>query len=155
MKFRKQCLKAKNILFENENLQIACKVSSFYDFYSSRNYLQMQMFIGNKSQKKIHNFSLHYKGTRNLELFVEQKPCTIGECAQFKQRILVDCNALDQEILLLLDFQSDILTLKSLPVPVTLFSFCAMRPPQVSTLPLTSSYSQLADILSSRYEYIE
>ena len=66
LRFRKQCLKQKNILFENDKLQIASKTSVFYDFYSSRNYLQMQIFIGNKTPKKIHNFSIHYKGTRNL-----------------------------------------------------------------------------------------
>ena len=155
LKFKKQCLKAKNILFENDNLQIATKLSPFYDFYTSRNYLQMQIFIGNKTQKKIQNFHLHYKGTRNLELFVEQKSNTIGESSQFKQRVLIECNSLEEEILLMLDFRSDILTLMSMPIPITLFTFCAMKPQQVTTLPLTSSYSQLSDLLSSRYEYIE
>lgn len=92
LKFRKQCLKPKNILFENDSLQIGCKVSSFYDFYSSRNYLHMQIFIGNKTHRKIHNFTLHYKGTRNLELFLEEKTHAIPESAQFKQRLLIDCN---------------------------------------------------------------
>ena len=155
LKFKKQCLKPKNILFENDHFQIASKLTPFYDFYTSRNYLQIQIFIGNKTHNKIHNFTLHYKGTRNLELFVEQKPHSIGECSQFKQRVLIECNSLEEEIFLLLDFHSDILTLKSIPVPISLFNFCAMKPQQVTTLPLTSSYSQLSDLLSSRYEYIE
>ena len=65
-KFKKQCLKVKNILFENDCIQIGCKMSPFYDFYASKNYMQMQIFVGNKTQKKIQNFSLHYKGTPNL-----------------------------------------------------------------------------------------
>lgn len=151
LKFRKQTLKLKNILFENDNIQIASKLTPFYDFYSSRNFLHMQIFIGNKTARKIPTFTLHFRGTPNLELFVEPKTCAIAENAQFKQRILIDCNSFEQEILLLLDFQSEMLTLKAIPVPVTLFSFCAMKPQQCTTLPLTSSYSQLSDILSSRY----
>ena len=49
LKYKKQCLKVKNILFENEQLQIGCKILPLYDFYSSRNYLQINLFIGNKT----------------------------------------------------------------------------------------------------------
>ena len=155
LKFKKQCLKPKNILFENDALQIACKVLPFYDFYTSTNYLQMQLFVGNKTNRKLQNFTIHYKGTPNLELFVEPKTNSIPENSQFKQRVLVDCLTPEEEILLLLDFQSDMLTLKSVPIPLTLFSFCAIKPQHASSLPLTNSYSQLSDLLSSRYEYIE
>ena len=70
LKYKKQCLKSKNILFENDSLQIGCKILSFYDFYSSKNYLQMQIFIGNKTNKKLQRFNIHYRGTSNLELYV-------------------------------------------------------------------------------------
>ena len=50
-KFKKQCLKNKNILFENEHLQIGCKISPLYDIYSSTNYLHISLFIGNKTDK--------------------------------------------------------------------------------------------------------
>lgn len=65
-KYKKQCLKVKNILFENDSVQIGCKILPFYDFYSSRNYLLMQIFVGNKTNKKFTRFNIHYKGTPNL-----------------------------------------------------------------------------------------
>ena len=52
-KFKKQCLRGKNILFENEQLQVGCKIHSFYDFYSSQNYLQINLFVGNKTDRPI------------------------------------------------------------------------------------------------------
>lgn len=48
-KLKKQCLKNKNILYENEQIQIGCKVTALYDFYSSENHLQINIFIGNKA----------------------------------------------------------------------------------------------------------
>ena len=59
-------MKGKNILYENDCIQIGCKLTGFYDFYSSKNFIQMQIFVGNKTQKKIQNFNIHYKGTSNL-----------------------------------------------------------------------------------------
>jgi hypothetical protein len=70
LKYKKQCLKNKNILFENDSVQIGSKIMPFYDFYTSKNYLQMQIFIGNKTQRKLQRFNLHYKGTANLELHI-------------------------------------------------------------------------------------
>jgi hypothetical protein len=52
-KFKKQCLKQKNILFENEQMQIGCKISPLYDFYASENYLQINLFIGNKTDRPL------------------------------------------------------------------------------------------------------
>ena len=69
LKYKKQCLKSKNILFENDSLQIGCKILPFYDFYSSKNFLQMQVFIGNKTNKKLQRFNIQYRGTANLELY--------------------------------------------------------------------------------------
>lgn len=66
LKYKKQCLKNKNILFENDSIQIGSKILPFYDFYASKNYLQMQIFIGNKTNKKLQRFNLQYKGTSNL-----------------------------------------------------------------------------------------
>lgn len=85
VKYRKQCLKQKNILYENDSVQIGCKLLPFYDFYTSRNYLQLQVFIGNKTNHRLQAFKVAYKGTRNLELFVEEKnPKFIPENTQFK-----------------------------------------------------------------------
>ena len=66
LKYKKQCLKNKNILFENDSVQIGCKIIHFYDFFTSKNYLQMQMFIGNKTNKKLQRFNIKYRGTSNL-----------------------------------------------------------------------------------------
>ncbi len=33
LKYKKQCLKNKNILFENDSVQIGCKIIPFYDFF--------------------------------------------------------------------------------------------------------------------------
>lgn len=73
LKYKKQCLKNKNILFENDSVQIGCKILGFYDFYSSKNFLQMQIFIGNKTNKKMQRFSIQYRGTPNLELYLEER----------------------------------------------------------------------------------
>ena len=56
---------------------------------------------------------------------------------------------------MLLDFSSDILTLKSAPIPISLFSFFAFLPSNITTIPLTSSFSQLSDLLSQKYDYTE
>ena len=58
VKFKKQCLKDKNILFENDQLQLGCKVVPLYDFYSSQNYLQINLFIGNKTDRPLESFRL-------------------------------------------------------------------------------------------------
>jgi hypothetical protein len=71
IRFKKQCLKSKNILFENEQLQIGCKVVPLYDIYTSSNYLQVNLFIGNKTDKPIDSFKLDFRGSPNLNLFVE------------------------------------------------------------------------------------
>lgn len=63
----------------------------------------------------------------------------------------MDCLDYDKEILLMLDFQSEVLTLQSIPIPLTLYSFCIVVPQSISSLPLTASYSQLLDLLSSRF----
>lgn len=155
-KYRKQCLKPKNILFENDSLQLGCKVLPFYDFYSSKNYLQLQLFIGNKTSRRLQSFRISYKATSNLELFVEEKnPKFIPENTQFKEKSVIICNDYEKEILMLMDFQSEILTLRSIAVPITIYSFLAIVPQSLSTLPLTSSYAQLGDLLNSKYEYLE
>lgn len=73
LKYKKQCLKVKNILFENDSVQIGCKILPFYDFYASRNYLLMQIFIGNKTSRRLQRFSTQYRGTSNLELYLEER----------------------------------------------------------------------------------
>ena len=113
----------------------------------------IQIFVGNKTQKKIQNFSIHYKGTSNLELYLEKKTNIIPENTQYKERSIVGCLNFNEEIFMLLDFSSDILTLKSTPIPISLFSFFAFVPPNITTIPLTSSFSQLTDLLSQKYDY--
>lgn len=66
LKYKKQCIKNKNILFENDSIQIGSKILPFYDFYASKNYLQIQIFIGNKTNKKLQRFNIQYRGTSNL-----------------------------------------------------------------------------------------
>lgn len=69
-RFKKQSLKAKNVLFENDHVQLATKVLPFYDFYTSSYYVQLQVFVGNKTDRKLSGFVLAYRGTNNLELFI-------------------------------------------------------------------------------------
>jgi hypothetical protein len=108
----------------------------------------MQMFVGNKTSKKIQSVNLHYKGTPNMELYVEKKAQMIPENTQYKERVIIGVQKLSEEILLLFDFSSDVLTLKSIPLPITLYSFLSFTPINAHNLPLTSSYGQLSDILT-------
>ncbi len=57
-KFKRQCLKVKNILEENESIQIGCKIEKLYDFYTSKNFVQVNIFIGNKMSKPIERYSI-------------------------------------------------------------------------------------------------
>lgn len=90
-RFKKMCFKPKNILFENEQIQIGCKVQPLYDIYSSTNHLQIGLFIGNKTEKPIESFKLEFKGTPNLSLFVEEKNRSIRERTQYKERMVLGC----------------------------------------------------------------
>lgn len=65
-KYKLSVLKPKSILFENEGLQIGLKHSLIYDFYSSKYYLQLSVFFGNKSNKSIKDFQIEYKGNPEL-----------------------------------------------------------------------------------------
>lgn len=135
LRFKKHALKNKNILFENEHLQIGCKVTPLYDFYSSTNYLQLNLFIGNKTDRNIPTFSLDFKGTNSLQLYVEEKSRAIKERTQYKERLVVGCSNYEEEILLLMDFQSTVVTLRNIPIPVTLLNLCIFS----SAEPLPSS----------------
>ena len=57
-RYKLNSLKSKCILFENQLLQIGMKSSTLYDFYSSRYYLQIVMFFGNKTDQPIKDFEL-------------------------------------------------------------------------------------------------
>lgn len=64
------------------------------------------------------------------------------------------CSNYDEEILLLMDFESAIVTLKNTPLPVTLLNFCIFSPGEA----LPSSINHHEDLqkwLEHRYEYIE
>jgi hypothetical protein len=59
-----------------------------------------------------------------LELYNEEKARTVKERTQYKERLIVGCNNYEEEILLLMDFQSALVTLKNTALPITLLSFC-------------------------------
>jgi hypothetical protein len=44
----------------------------------------MQIFIGNKTNKKLQRFNIHFRGTPNIELFIEEKNKIIPENSQYK-----------------------------------------------------------------------
>jgi Fe-S cluster biosynthesis and repair protein YggX len=154
VRFKKMCLKSKNILFENEQIQIGCKIQPLYDIYSSTNHLLISLFVGNKTGKSIDSFQLEFKGTPNLALFVEEKNRSIRERTQYKEKMVVGCNNYEEEILLLMNFQSALATLKNIPLPLTLFSFCIFDLGE--TIPASIlSQKDLQQWLEHRYEYIE
>lgn len=95
-KFKKQCLRRKNILFENEQVQLGCKVTPLYDFYSSQHYALINLFVGNKTNQPIQDFSLKLRGSPNLKVWVEEKAREVREHTQHKERIVVGCTALEE-----------------------------------------------------------
>ena len=88
-KYRLSVLKAKSILFENDSLQIGLKSSLIYDFYSSKYYLQLAVFFGNKTNKPIKDFQIEYKGNSSLEMWMEDRSKVIKEHSQYKERIFL------------------------------------------------------------------
>ena len=153
-KYKKQCLRQKNILFQNDQLQLSCKIISIYDFYSSSNYLQINLFIGNKTTQPIDLFRIEFRGTNNLEMFVEEKNRSVRERTQYKERIIVGCNNYQEDVFAVIDFQSAILTLKSIPLPITLYNFCTFNKAE-SIPPTIQNESDLQQLLEHKYEYIE
>ena len=152
-KHKKQCLRQKNILLENEQLQIGCKIIPLYDFYSSTHYLQINLFIGNKTDRPMDSFQLDFRGTPNVELFVEDKTRTVKERTQYKERIVVGCKNYEEEVLILMDLQSPLVTMRSTPLPITLYNFCIFdkgesMPQQIQT------EEDLQQLLEHKYEYI-
>ena len=61
-KFKQACLKTKCPLFEIPNLQIGVVTSTFFDIPSSKNFLKMSLFYGNKSKYGFEHFSVDYTG---------------------------------------------------------------------------------------------
>lgn len=100
------------------------------------------------------NFRLDFRATPNLELFIEEKARTIRERTQYKERALLGCNNYEEEILLLMDFQSNIVTLKSTPIPITLFNFCHFAPTE-NLPPTIQTETDLQQLLEHKYEYTE
>lgn len=61
-KFKISCLKNKCSLYEIPNLQIGVISSIFYDIVSSKNYVKLSIFYGNKSRNHVHEFNVDYTG---------------------------------------------------------------------------------------------
>ena len=61
-KLKHSCLKNKCPLFEIESLQIGVISSTFFDFASSRTYLRLIVYYGNKTNEKVTEFSVDFSG---------------------------------------------------------------------------------------------
>jgi hypothetical protein len=62
-----------------------------YDFYTSQFYLQINIFIGNNSNKTIEKYEISFQGTNNLGVFIEEKnERAIEEKMQEKERLVVE-----------------------------------------------------------------
>ncbi len=68
-KFKLSCLKNKCCLFEIQSLQIGIISSIFYDIVSSKNYVKLSIFYGNKTNNYVHEFQVDYTGdySKNLQ----------------------------------------------------------------------------------------
>jgi len=55
-RFKISCLKEKSALFEVSYLQIGVKSGIFYDVQSSKNYLKLDLYFGNKMDYKLSYF---------------------------------------------------------------------------------------------------
>ncbi len=64
------------------------------------------------------------------------------------------CNNYEEEILILMDFQSQFATLKSTPLPITLYNFCMFSKGE-SIPPTVQTEHDLQLILQHKYEYNE
>lgn len=111
-------------------MQIGCKIIPLYDFCSSEHHLQINLFVGNKTDSIIDRFTIDYRGTNNLQVYLEPNKKIIKEMTQFKERLIVSCTNFDEDILLLIDLQSPVITLKSLLIPLSLHSFCIFSQPE-------------------------
>jgi len=66
----------------------------------------------------------------------------------------VGCNNYEEEILILMDFQSQFATLKSTPLPITLYNFCCFS--KGESIPSSVQTEQdLLELLQHKYEYNE
>ena len=61
-KFKQACLKNKCPLYENAGFQVGVLSSVFFDIPSSKNYLKMALYYGNKSKYGFEHFSVEYTG---------------------------------------------------------------------------------------------
>lgn len=68
-KFKISCLKNKSPLYEIPNLQIGIISSIFFDIVSSKNYIKLSIFYGNKSRNKLEDFRVDYTGDYSKIIF--------------------------------------------------------------------------------------
>lgn len=61
-RFKLSSIKDKSTLFEVSYLQIGCKTQLFYDVKSSKNYLKIDLFFGNKTNEPLTDFEVEYIG---------------------------------------------------------------------------------------------
>jgi len=69
-KFKQACLKNKCPLYEIQNLQVGVVTSSFFDIPSSKNFLKMAIFYGNKTKYAYDYFSVEYTGDYSFYLYL-------------------------------------------------------------------------------------
>ena len=65
-RFKISCLKEKNALFEVSYLQIGMKSGMFYDIQSSKNYLKIDLYFGNRMDYKLSCFQVDYDGDESI-----------------------------------------------------------------------------------------
>jgi hypothetical protein len=61
-KFKQACLKNKCPLFETPGFQVGVLTSTFFDIPSSKNFVKMAIYYGNKSKYALEQFSVEYTG---------------------------------------------------------------------------------------------
>lgn len=116
-------MKSKCILFENQIIQIGLKSSIIYDFYSSKYFVQLILFFGNKTDQAIRDFEIEYKGNKNIEMWIEERPKIIKEQSQYKERLLIGLFEADTDPWLTVSFRWQALDIRSLLIPISLLRF--------------------------------
>lgn len=61
-KFKQSCLKQKCPLYEISQLQVGILSSIFFDISSSKNYLKLGVYYGNRTKYDFEHFSVEYTG---------------------------------------------------------------------------------------------
>lgn len=70
-KFKQACLKNKCPLYEIPQLQVGMLSSNFFDIPSSKNFLKIGLFYGNKTKFDFEHFSVEYTGDYSKEILIK------------------------------------------------------------------------------------